>query len=101
MKQYETQAAAAVVGLAAFELIKVWQDTAPSIAECRASTPDNVGNRQKLFDADVVVGTLALAVGTAFAVLAKDYAVLIILIVTYGILSLTHHMLFNSTPVDN
>ena len=99
MKQFEPQAAAAVVGLAAYELIRTWNDMAPSLTDVRKADKSDNLTRQQLLDADVVVGILALTIGAAFAVLAKDYSVLIILIVVYGTLSLLHHYLLNAESV--
>lgn len=91
MKTWETQAAAAVVGLAVFEFWKAWRDNAPSLSEVRSAEPGDVSTRQRLLDADITVGSLALIIGVTFAVLTKDVTVLIILLVIFGALSFFHH----------
>lgn len=100
MQITEPQAAAAVVGFATFEIWKVWIDTAPSISQCRSAGPDDNVIRQQLYDADLTVGTLAVIIGTSFAVLTKNMTVLILLIVMFGALSFLHHYLVNDKPVS-
>jgi hypothetical protein len=101
MKLTETEVVASVVGLATFELWKVWNDSAPSISECRKSNRNDLEIRQQLYDADMVVGTLAVIIGTAFAVISKNMTVLILLVVMFGALSFLHHFLMNEQPVTN
>lgn len=60
MHAYEPQAATAVVGLAAFQLWNAWNANAPSLADARAASPDDVSIRQRLYDADFMVGGLAV-----------------------------------------
>lgn len=91
MQKYEPQAAAAVVGLAAFELWKVWGSSAPSLADVRGAEPGDVGIRQRLMDADITVGSLAIIIGVTLAILMRDATALIIMIVIFGALSFFHH----------
>lgn len=101
MQVHEPQVAVAVVGFATFELWKIWIDSAPSIADCRKSAPNDLAAKQQLYDADLVVGTLAVIIGTAYAVISKNATVLILLIVMFGALSFFHHYLMNVNPITD
>jgi hypothetical protein len=91
MQKWEPQAAVAVVGLAAVELWKLWGANAPSLADVRAAEPGCITTRQKLMDADITVGSMALIIGTALAVLTKDMTALILMLVIFAALSFLHH----------
>ena len=96
--KYEPQAAVAVVGLAAFELWKVWGSNAPSLAAVRAAPPGDDSIRQQLMDADITVGSLAVIIGVTFAILTKDMTALIIMLVMFGTLSFFHHWVLAADP---
>ena len=98
MQKYEPQAAAAVVGLAAFELWKVWGNTAPSLADVRGVTPGDDTIRQRLMDADITVGSLAIIIGVTLAILMKDATALIIMMIIFGTLSFFHHWVLAAEP---
>lgn len=98
MQKYEPQAAAAVVGLAAFELWKVWGNTAPSLADVRDVAPGDDTIRQRLMDADITVGSLAIIIGVTLAILMKDATALIIMIIIFGTLSFFHHWVLAAEP---
>lgn len=92
--RYEPAVAAAVVGAAGFQLWQAWNTNAPSLAQCRAASPVGEAHltvKQQLMDADLTVGSLALILGTTFALLAKDLTVLLIMVLIFGTLSLWHH----------
>lgn len=91
MQTYEPTTATAVVGLAAFQLWQAWNSNAPSLAEVRAAEPGDVSVRQQLIDADLLVGGLAVIIGTAIAVMTKDATALLIMLIVFGSLSLWHH----------
>jgi hypothetical protein len=98
MQKYEPQAAAAVVGLAAFELWKVWGSTAPSLADVRGAVSGDDTIRQRLMDADITVGSLAIIIGVTLAILMRDATALIIMIVIFGSLSFFHHWVLAAEP---
>ena len=98
MQKYEPQAAAAVVGLAAFELWKVWGNTAPSLADVRGVTPGDTTIAQRLMDADITVGSLAIIIGVTLAILMKDATALIIMMIIFGTLSFFHHWVLSAEP---
>jgi len=91
MNKWEPQAAVAVVGLAAVELWKLWGSNAPSLAEVRAADPDDLNIRQRLMDSDITVGSMALIIGVALAILTHDMTALIVMIAVFAALSFFHH----------
>jgi hypothetical protein len=93
---YEPAVAATVVGLATFELWKVWNETAPSLSELRHAGPESLALRQRLLDSDITVGTLAGFIGVTYAVLTKDATVLVIMLAFFGALSVIHHQTLNT-----
>ena len=97
-KTWEPQAAAAVVGLAAFELWKAWGDNAPSLAELRKSAPDDIGTAQRLSDANITVGALAAIIGVAYLILTRDITVLLLMLAIFAALSWFHRSTLNSDP---
>lgn len=99
MRAYEPAVAAAVVGAAGYQLWEAWGKNAPSLAECRAASPespDHLAVRQRLMDADLTVGSLALIIGVTFAVLSRDLTVLLIMILVFGTLSVWHHQVLTA-----
>jgi hypothetical protein len=95
MAKLEPAAAASVIGLAGFQLFTAWSNTAPSLSDLRAATPGDDSMRQKLYDADFMVGGLALALGVAFSVLSHDMTALVVMMVIFGMVSLWHHSVLN------
>lgn len=98
--RYEPAVAAAVVGAAGWQLWSAWNTNAPSLADCRAAAPQDtdahLSVKQRLLDADLTVGSLALIIGVSFAILSRDPTVLLIMIVIFGTLSLWHHSVLNA-----
>lgn len=91
MRKWEPEAAVAVVGLAAIELWKLWGNNAPSLAEVRSAAPDDVSIRQRLMDSDITVGSMALIIGVALAILTHDMTALIVMVAIFAALSFFHH----------
>lgn len=82
--KYEPQAAAAVIGLAGFQLLQAWNANAPTLADVRAAPAGDVGIRQQLMDANFLVGGMAVILGTTFAVMTKDATALFVMLAVYG-----------------
>jgi predicted short-subunit dehydrogenase-like oxidoreductase (DUF2520 family) len=91
VKQWEPTVAATVVGLASYNLWSAWQASAPSLAELRAAEPGDISARQKLLDANMTVGSLALVIGVTIAILTRDITVLLIMAVFFATLSYWHN----------
>lgn len=98
MRKWEAEAAIAVVGLGAVELWKLWNTNAPSLSEVREAPPGDITVRQKLMDADVTVGSMALVIGVTLAVLTQDSTALIIMLVIFSSLSFLHHWIMAAEP---
>jgi hypothetical protein len=93
---YERDAAIGVIGLAGFQLLGAWNANAPSLSDLRSSHPGDTTTRQKLMDADFMVGGLAVILGTAFAVITKDMTALVLMISIFGSISLWCHSVLNA-----
>lgn len=96
-------AAAAIVGLCTFQLWTAWNEATPSLSELRGATadrtnPDNTAMRQKLHDAVLTVGSLALVVGIAMGVFTKKADTFILLAFTLTILATWYYSILASEP---
>lgn len=98
MATWERGAAAAVVGLACYEVASRYMDAAPSLAELYAGTADGGKVHAQLRGADLSVGSLALIVGISMYWLTKEWTVLGILFFAFGSLSIWHHLILNHPP---
>ena len=98
MVKWEPTAATAVVGIATYQLWNAWQSAAPSLAELRSAAPGDIGARQKLLDANLTVGSLALVIGVTLAILTRDLTALIIMIVFFATLSMWHNSILAAEP---
>jgi hypothetical protein len=87
MAVWEPGAATAVVGLATFELWNAYEKTAPSLEEARAAEPGDLHIRQRILDADLTVGSLALIIGVTFYVMTKNISVLVVMLIIVAVLS--------------
>ena len=95
MLKLEPSAAAAVIGVGAFELCKLYTDAAPSVTECRAATT-GTDTHQQLVDADMTVGPLALVIGGTMSLLIRDWSPLAIMLIVFGAISVLRHWMLNS-----
>lgn len=96
-------AAAAIVGLATYQLWQAWNGSAPTLADLRSASQtksdhDNIAMRQKLHDAVLTVGSLALIVGVAMGIYTKRADTLILLACTLGILATWYYSILASEP---
>jgi len=91
MKTFDTQAAAAIVGLASYQLWQAWRDNAPTLHDVRSAQPGDISTKQRLLDAEITVGSLAVIIGLSFTVLTKDATVLVLLLGVFGALAFFHH----------
>ena len=98
MKKWEDSAAIAVVGVAAFELWKVWNSSAPTLAEVREADFTNINVRQRLMDSDITVGSLAVVIGVSLAVMTRDATALVLMLIIFGSLSFFHHWVLDAEP---
>lgn len=80
--------ATGIIGLIVFQLWQAYDTAAPTLAEARAATPDDLNIRQRMMDADLSVGTLAVLIGVTYAVMTRDVSVLILMMVIFTALSL-------------
>lgn len=90
-------AAAAIVGLCTYQLWNAWNDSTPTLTELRAATQYGP-ERQKLHDAVLTVGSLALVVGVAMGVFTKRVDTLILLASTLSVLAIWYYSILASDP---
>lgn len=94
-EKYETSAAAAVIGLAGFQLLQLWGNTAPSLSDMRMSDPNDTECRKQLQDADILVGSIATVLGVTFAIMTKDATALFVMLIIFGANSYWYHRTLN------
>lgn len=80
-----------LLGLAAFQLAGAWSATAPTLSDMRAASPGDIATRQRLLDADLSVGSLAVLIGAVIGILTKEWAALFVMVGVFGALSLWSH----------
>ena len=89
--------AAAIVGLCTYQLWNAWNDSTPSLTELRAASQYGP-ERQKLHDAVLTVGSLALVVGVAMGIFTKRIDTLLLLASTLGVLAIWYYSILASEP---
>ncbi len=80
-----------VIATAAFGIWTAYENNAPTLQEVRAAEPGDIQFRQRLLDADLTVGTMAVVIGGTFVYITRDYTILLLMLATFGILSLWRH----------
>lgn len=99
MPRMEPFAAAAVVGVALWEMTRAYQRSAPPLAELRRADRDDVDTRQRLLDADLLVGGLALLAGGTASWLTRSVVPVAIVAAALAWVSGWHHAVMGSiTP---
>jgi hypothetical protein len=99
MPNYSHEAAIALVGMAGFQIWNAWNTNAPSIQECRKAEPGDASISQRMMDAEITVGSLALVIGVIFAVLTKDITAMIIMLGIFAALAWLHHWILDSKSI--
>lgn len=92
--------AVAVVGLGIFSVASLWSSIAPKLQDARGADGDDPGFHQQMRDADVIVGFVALMAGVTIAVLTHDMTAMLMILVTYGALSLYYHLVLSAPAVS-
>lgn len=93
--------AAAITGFAVWELHQAYCRTAPSLSELRDADRDGTAMRQKVLDADMCVGGLAVIAGGAASWFAKSWVPAIVVLAA-GLWTSYYHrsVLAGATPVQ-
>lgn len=87
--------AAAIVGFAVWELQQSYCTMAPGLSELRTAGPGDCDYRQKILDADMCVGGLALLAGGTASWFAKSWFPLLIVGMAMVWLSYYHRAVLN------
>ena len=91
MADYRPEIAAAILGLAGFEMVQAWGQVAPSLADLRDADPEDGGIKRQLLDVDILFAALVVLFGLSFAWLTGNYTVLMMMLVIFGIVSFWYH----------
>lgn len=91
---WQPDTAAALVGLAVFQLLALYKDTAPSLAALRDGGPGDP-THQQLTDADYTVGSIAIIVSLGMAWLTKDWTALLLITFAFGSYVIWYHGILN------
>jgi hypothetical protein len=96
----ETATAAGLVGVALWQLVECYRDTAPPLGELRRADRDCVDTRQRLLDADLLTGGLALLAGGAASWLTRSWVPLLLVAAGYAWVSFWHHSVQRDVTPD-
>lgn len=69
---------AATLGFTTMEMVKLWQNAAPTLEEVRAADPGDIMIEQRFMDANHLVAGIALMVGGAVSWLSKSWLPLLL-----------------------
>jgi hypothetical protein len=97
--KWEQRTAIALVGMAGFQIWDAWNKNAPSLEQVRQAPPKDDMIRQRLMDAEITVGSLALVLGVVFAILTHDMTAMIVMLGIFAALAWLHHWILASQPV--
>lgn len=100
MPRMEPVAAAGLVGFALWELTKAYQSTAPTLGELRHAPSSSVDHRQRLLDADLMVGGLALLAGGFASWLMRSGVPIVITGAGYAWVAGWHHVVMRGVTPD-
>lgn len=93
--------AVALTGFAVWQLVSTYTDMAPSIGDLRGSLHHDTDARQRLMDADMCVGGIALLAGIAATWLSKSWVPLALVVGAFAWVSWYHHAaLSGPTPKE-
>ena len=91
--------AAAITGIAVWELSKAYQRFAPALGDLRKADCDETDSRQRLLDADMCVGGLAILAGGAASWLSRSWVPLVVIALAMLWVSCYHRAVLNGlTP---
>lgn len=97
--RHEAAAGAALVALAVWEMARTYQAHAPSLTELRRCDRDDIDARQRLLDADLTVGGLAVLVGGLASWVTGSWVPLVMAVGAFAWISGLSHLVQGSlTP---
>jgi hypothetical protein len=93
----EEGVAFSAMSVAVFEVMRVYKDAAPSLAEMRSASPGGYECRQRALDAEIMAGIIVLVIGAAGVVLTGQWYPLILGAVTLGAVAYYYRAVANSS----
>lgn len=92
-------AAAAVSGFGIWQVVSLFQGTAPKLSELRGGTESDKKLRTDLNDAAMLSGAVAFLAGGLASYAAKSFLPLMIVAAVWGILLISHYMVLKGEAV--
>jgi hypothetical protein len=87
---------AATLGYTTVEIIKLWKDTAPSLADMRAAPENDVAMWQNMLDANYLGAGLSLLIGGTVSYLAKSWVPILLSLGTLSFMAFWYRMVLRS-----
>jgi len=89
--------AVAAVGVAVVETLRIYRETAPSLAEIRRAVPGDYIVRQLILDADMLGLIVVAAIGGGGAFLTRRFYPILLTGMTLVLISTYYRMVLNSS----
>jgi hypothetical protein len=96
MPKLELQAAAGIVGLSFIELFKMYKDTAPDLVDVRKAPAGDYTIRQSLLDTNVLVGAMAIAVGSVTSFLSGTWIPVTLMLTGFTLIATYYYLVCRS-----
>ena len=93
-------AAAALTAVVVWEVVRCYTSNAPSLSDLRDSAYE-VQSRQKLLDADMMVGGVALMAGVAASWLSRSWIPFVLVAGVFAYTSGYHHLVLKGSTPDS
>lgn len=87
---------AATLGFTTIEVLKMWQDSAPSLEDMRSAPDGDPAMRQRMLDANYLGAGLSLMIGGTVAWLSKSWIPLILSLGTLSFMAYWYKLVLRS-----
>lgn len=100
MDKLETGAAAALIGIGIFQIHDVYCKHAGDLHDIRQMPSTSVDARQRVSDADVIAGGMAVLAGSAFSITTRKWYPIGIALIAFGLSSAYYHRAMQANPLS-
>lgn len=90
VESYGRLAGAALGGFGVWQVVSMYQNTAPKLSTLRASDAGDTTVRQNLVDANVLSGVLAVGAGVLASFAAQSMLPLLVIVAVWGYMAAAH-----------